>query len=336
MRKLNLSPLRQLLLIIFPILLLALIIIGGGTQKQKLDHFHYIGHDHSHRLFLVDSSSLIHKHRVVKLNIKPFAYSPSRNYLVSLGGSISAGAGLKPRYLSHYPSVCDQSKASFAYVMAKRLNLKLIQTACSDARTGDGLIGMQIIRYHHRLYKLPPQLSIAKKEINGSIVTMLVGANDIHWLRNERICLDKACPAIAPRRLHYGLLAITDGIRNTIKKLQADGARYIVIDNYYSVFSRDHKAAECTFNHLSGKNYHKYLINLETLNRAIKTAASGFPNVVLVRLDFTGHGLCSNQPWVQPIKSLLALHPNRIGQRAIAKQNITALENSSGVNTIKY
>jgi hypothetical protein len=62
-----------------------------------------------------------------------------------------------------------------------------------------------------------------------------------------------------------------------------------------------------------------------SLNQAIKSVTPLFSFVEFVPIDFTGHDVCSSDPWVQGIDAEAPFHPTNTGQTAISQAFVTTI-----------
>src|SRR5262249_57690731 len=81
------------------------------------------------------------------------------------------------------------SQASCAEDLAAGKGWRVLNLACSSARTAHGLLGPQ-----DRNGKIiPPQVASAQRSRNASVIIVNIGANDLGWATMVRYC------AVAPR-----------------------------------------------------------------------------------------------------------------------------------------
>jgi lysophospholipase L1-like esterase len=84
---------------------------------------------------------------------------------------------------------------------------------------------------------------------------------------------------------------------------------------------------DCQAYHLSNADIDRYRAMLTQLNDAIARGynQSHVSTAYLVPLDFSGHGICSRQPWVQNLAEAQPFHPTNAGQQAIANADEAVL-----------
>jgi hypothetical protein len=304
-RKNRLSPVELYMLISALILLFAIIIFAGYSPQAA------------------PARTAAAKSKIATALFPPF--KPHVPYLISMGGSIAAGAGLRARFANHLPEQCDQTSDSFAYIMAKDLGRTLIQLACSGARTNFGLLSDQAVGALH----LTSQLVTAKSYASGNLVTLLIGANNINWIRTQGMCVTSGCPIHPTAAYLHKLTTISDGITEVINSLKTASTKTIVVDQYYAAIPRTGAMGPTCASLLPQADVNDYFTRLGQINRAIAAgvhAAGG--GAILVAPDFTGHTLCSAIPWVQGFGELQPFHPSALGQAALARFNESALAGS--------
>jgi lysophospholipase L1-like esterase len=251
--------------------------------------------------------------------------SPSGPYVLSLGGSIAAGVGLRGAYRgSQYqlPPACGETDYSYAVMLARQQHLPLLQVACSGAQTSHGLFASQRVSDQW----LRPQIMAVKAEAKNSIATIFIGANDARWIHLEFACFSRGCPPYNPPYFNRGLAAISHHIVAAIGDLHRDGARAILINEYYTAITQNNPMV-CQGYHLTTTDISRYQAMLQQLNTAIITGynQAHVPSAYLVALHFGNHGICSQQPWVQSLAEVRPFHPTDAGQQAIANADEAVL-----------
>jgi hypothetical protein len=281
-------------------------ITGGLTAAQLQTVNHAVSVTNSP--YSVDTSS-------------SFPYKPHQ-YLVSLGASIAAGVGLKPAYNDGFPRMCGQSQASYAYLMAQKLSLKLDQVACSGARTSVGLLASQKINQ----VTLPAQIRATEAKVPGSIVTIFMGADNTNWIHMQYVCLTRGCPIKTPDKFTQGLPVITADIEAAVKDLRAERAKAIIVNQYYAAVAMQTTDFNgCSAYALQQGDLDFYYARLDQLNNAIAKGVNAAGGALLVDPNFSGHYICDSQPWVQSTDDSRPLHPTAAGQAEIAKLDEAAL-----------
>jgi hypothetical protein len=247
-----------------------------------------------------------------------------RPYLISLGGSIAAGVGLTGAYDNPYnlPHACGETDESYAVIIAREQHLPLLQLACSGAETTHGLFSDQMVRHH----LLRPQVSEVKKKALNSIATIFIGANDVHWIHFQHVCFMSGCPPQTPPPFQNGFTGVSDDLTNAIRDLHHDGARAIVVNEYYTAITKNNPM-NCEQHMLTSEDISTYNAMLTQLNNAITTGYehADVASAYLIPLSFQNHGICSAHPWVQGLTDNQPFHPTRAGQDAIAQADESVL-----------
>ncbi|MFR0357322.1 SGNH/GDSL hydrolase family protein [Streptomyces sediminimaris] len=235
-------------------------------------------------------------------------------HAVVLGDSTAAGTGNRP--LPHpdaLDTACRRSADSYARVLAGAKHWDVLNLACAGATVRDGILGVQILGEK----VAPPQLAEAERASSASVVIVSVGANDVRWAdlvglcMKARSCDDKASRAFFQDRLTGFAL----DYRRLLGQLAALPQHpEVLIDEYYDPFGPD---IGCLHDEGVTKDKVRVLRSrLAALNKVLRLGAraQGFTPV---RPDFSGHGLCSGQPYVQGPADAAPLHPTAAGEMAI-------------------
>ncbi|MFW0795248.1 SGNH/GDSL hydrolase family protein [Gordonia sp. CPCC 205515] len=244
--------------------------------------------------------------------------------LVNLGDSYSAGAGIFP-LVEDSPAQCVRSSRNYAHMMAADKGFRLDDVSCSGADTSDF--------FNAQYFGVPPQLDAVSAD--ASVVTMMIGGNDSDVYSGAI----SACSAVAssnpqgaPCRIEYGSRFV-DTIENTtypslVKTFtavrdKAPDAKVMVAG--YPWILPPTTGCYPTMRVAAGDV--PYLRDLQaTLNKVLRRAAEE-TGVTFVDMSAAsdGHDACQPQgtrwiePQVDPVGAA-AVHPNVLGQRAIAGQ----------------
>src|SRR5215470_8521347 len=241
---------------------------------------------------------------------------------VVLGDSTAAGEGLPVATTSSPLSrVCGRSQDSYAQVLAAVNGWRVLNLACSSATIADGLLGPQ-----YRNGKLiPPQLASAQRARNASVIIVNIGANDLGWAMMVGYCQvaprcdDKATTAYFQQQLH----SFSKDYLELLSQLATlPGHPRVIINQYYDPFG-----PEQTCLGRAGLTPAKLAIltsRLSTLNAVLAKGATEF-RFLSPQPDFTGHQLCTSQPYVQWFGDPAPFHPTALGQLAIALTDQAAL-----------
>ena len=234
---------------------------------------------------------------------------------VVMGDSTAAGVGL-PAVPSSSPlgRDCDRSQDSYAQVLAAVNRWRVLNLACSSATIPHGLLGSQ----HRHGKTIPPQIATAQRARNASVIIVNVGANDLGWAAMVRYC------AVAPRcddkattaYFQQQLASFSKDYLELLSQLATlPGHPRVIINQYYDPFGPEQSCLRYV-----GFTPPKLAIltsRLATLNAVLTKGATEF-GFLSPQPDFTGHQLCTNQPYVQWLGDPAPLHPTALGQLAIA------------------
>ena len=234
---------------------------------------------------------------------------------VVMGDSTAAGEGLPAATgSSRLSRVCGRSQDSYAQDLAAVNGWRVLNLACSDATIARGLLGPQ-----DRQGKIiPPQLASAERARNASVIIVNIGANDLGWAAMVGYCAvaprcdDKATTAYFQQRL----ASFSKNYLQLLSQLATlPGHPRVIINQYYDPFGPEQGCL-----HSAGLTPPKLATltsRLTTLNAVLAKGATEF-GFLSPRPDFTGHQLCTSQPYVQWYGDPAPFHPTALGQLAIA------------------
>ena len=239
---------------------------------------------------------------------------------VVLGDSTAAGLGDAPL---PDPGLADEAcgRSIDAYAIhlgdVNRWNVRNL--ACGGATIRKGILGPQTVGGQ----TLPAQLAVAKKAVDASAVVVSVGANDLHWAPMIQLCAatdtcdDRASTAYFQR----SLAVFTRNYYELLRQL-ADLPNHprVVINLYYAPFD---PGADCITG-LTGAKVTVLLDRLTGLNAVLAEGAKTF-GYLAVQPDFSAHGACAEQPYVQGVEGPAPFHPTATGQLVIALADERAL-----------
>jgi lysophospholipase L1-like esterase len=234
---------------------------------------------------------------------------------VVMGDSTAAGLGLPavPR-ASPLGRVCGRSQDSYAQVLAAVNGWRVLNLACSNATIAHGLLGRQ----HRHGKSIPPQLATALRARNASVIIVNVGANDLGWAAMVRYCAvaqrcdDKATTAYFQQQL----ASFSKDYLELLSQLATlPGRPRVIVNQYYDPFGPEQN---CLHNAgLTPAKLATLTSRLTTLNAVLSKGATEF-GFLSPQPDFTGHQLCTSQPYVQWFGDPAPFHPTALGQLAIA------------------
>jgi lysophospholipase L1-like esterase len=239
---------------------------------------------------------------------------------VVLGDSTAAGLGnaALPDG-TKLDEACGRSLDAYAVHLADVNRWNVRNLACSGATIRSGVLGSQIAGDR----TIPAQLAVAKRAVGAGTIIVSVGANDLRWAPMIRLCIafnecdDKASTLYYQRSLalftrdYYELLRQLAALPNHPR---------VVINLYYAPF----EATDDCITGLTPAKIEVLLERLAGLNAVLAQGAKTFGYLV-AEPDFTGHGACSEQPYVQGLTAAAPFHPNPTGELVIALADERAL-----------
>jgi len=238
---------------------------------------------------------------------------PGQSYIVSLGDSVAAGAGLSDTG-GRKPGDCDVSEKAYPTLLGKQLHKSVEQFACSGATISAQTSANNLLK---------TQYKAAKQFLPDSDVVVYAGANDIGWLQLLSSCVQTDCATDdTSAALLAKLPTLQADMTALLTQLQQSAPHRIVVNTYYNLL-------EPTDTCFAGAGVTPdevgFIAAQEGLfNTAIGLAATQL-NIPTVAVDFSGHSLCSEQPWIQGVADRAPLHPNALGQQQIAAQDAAVL-----------
>jgi lysophospholipase L1-like esterase len=172
-----------------------------------------------------------------------------------------------------------------------------------------------------------PQLNVAFANGTPDYLSLTVGGNDIHWADFVGSCYVSACDTPANTAAADAYLATyrtnLKAVFEDIKARSHGHAPTTVITGYYNPMS-----AACAAGPITGSEVAWVSAQVAKINASIQSVADDYRYVTYAPLDFTGHDICSADPWLQrpgyPGESD-PFHPNTVGQQQIAKAILRSL-----------
>jgi hypothetical protein len=234
---------------------------------------------------------------------------------VVMGDSTAAGAGLAPLpRASGTDRACGRSADSYAADLSAANGWRVLNLACDSASISHGLLGPQ----EHSGHRLPPQLAVAERAVRASVVIVSVGADDLNWAAMVRYCTvtprcnDRATAAYFQQQL----ASFSKDYLDLLSRLAALPSHpQVIINRYYDPFGT--QPGCLSQDGLTAANLQTLKSRLATLNAVLAQGAAQF-SFSSPQPDFTGHQLCTAQPYVQGAGGPAPLHPTAAGQLAIA------------------
>jgi lysophospholipase L1-like esterase len=239
----------------------------------------------------------------------------------AVGNPLRAGAGALAR-------ACGRSGESYADDLAVVNDWNVLNLACSGATIANGLLGAQVLNDGQ---VAPPQLVEAERATHAKVIIVSVGADDVEWSIMTRLCVastvcnDKVSAAFfnqeigAFTRSYYQLLA---------DLVTLPGTPAVLVNQYYSPFGTD---IGCLSRYGITVAKEKVLLSrLGQLNTVLAQGAQTF-GFGVTDPPFTGHELCTADPYVQGPGDPAPLHPTAAGELAIALADQQALPTIEGL-----
>lgn len=235
---------------------------------------------------------------------------------VVIGDSTASGAGL-PLMPGASPldSACGRSGESYASDLATVNRWTVLNLACNSATVDNGLLGVQLLGNGK---VAPAQVVEAEQATHAKVIVVSVGADDVSWALMTRLCAastvcnDKVSTAYFNKllgqftRSYYQLLG---------QLADLPWRPRILINEYYNPFGA---SLSCLSHYQVTPGKIKALqARLGQLNAVLGQGAQAF-GFTAMQPRFTGHELCTPDPYVQGPGDPAPLHPTAAGQLAIA------------------
>ncbi len=268
-----------------------------------------------HRLRQIDSlQALAGAAPPPALPVTHHAPQSAGGQIVVIGDSIAAGLGNPPLpHPDQYDRACQRSIDSFANVLNLATSWSVSNLGCSGATIRDGLLGPQ----HAGSLTIPAQLPAALASTPAAIVVN-IGANDVNWSALVRACAaHDGCQNTAEQA--YFQQQLTDFTRDyfvLLTQLRAvPDLPVVVVNLYYNPFDDNPDCLAPVG--IDQRKMRALTARLHALNTVLAEGAAA-SRLSVMRPNFSGHGLCSSQPYVQGINGKAPFHPTTAGALAIA------------------
>lgn len=238
---------------------------------------------------------------------------PDKPLLLGLGDSVASGAGL---YTASDASICDRNTEAYPYVLADMLGSTAQLLACSGASIQNGVLHDQLMATATlpsqvgKLPTTPPQL-----------ITLTIGANDVKWSSFIVSCVTANCGSDKDTAdLSSAMTTLSKDLSSLIARLTAMyPSAHIIVTGYYRLFPETNSL--CKSPSLLSDNELAWLDLITTqLNSSIQDSLSSYPPAQYIEPDFSGHEICTADPWIMDIGEKAPYHPNEAGQHKIAEQ----------------
>ncbi len=244
--------------------------------------------------------------------------------LVVIGDSTAAGMGNPPpAHPDAEARACRRSVDSYAHALDLATPWQVRNLACSGATIRAGLLGAQ----HAGPVTVPAQLPAALAARPAAVIVS-VGANDVNWSAQLRMCAASPDCSDAAQQAYFQqqLAGFTRDYLVLLSRLRAvPNPPTVVVNQYYDPFDGG-LGCVSSLGLTPGKRQ-TLEGRLDALNAVLAEGArtAGF---LVARPNFTGHGVCSRQPYVKGADAPAPLHPTAAGGLAIALADQQALRDA--------
>ncbi|HEX3966116.1 MAG TPA: GDSL-type esterase/lipase family protein [Trebonia sp.] len=236
--------------------------------------------------------------------------------VVVMGDSTASGWGLPwVAGATALDQGCGRSADSYAADLATTNGWNVQSLACGSATINNGLLGAQVLSNGQIA---APQFSIASEATHAKLIVVSVGADDLKWSVMTQLCAaspvcnDKISGAYFTQllgsftRSYYKLLTELDDL---------PWHPAVVVNEYYSPFGA---SVGCLSQYgMTQAKASDLVSRLDQLNTVLAQGATAF-HFGLAQPKFTGHELCTTEPYVQGPSDPAPMHPNAQGELAIA------------------
>lgn len=231
----------------------------------------------------------------------------------ALGDSVAAGLGLTDPADSEVR--CGRTFDSYVYEVADSRGLEITHLACTGATMGDMFTAQGVDGPN-----IAPQLDGAFAGGTPELITITAGANDVRWQDFLRKCYAGTCGTAADEQIAGALMSALETkmrfLFRDIERLSGGFPPEVIITGYYNPLSDACAEFEPR---LTPEEINWLSRQTGLLNQTLEDSAGQSGFAAFVPVDFTGHGLCSDEPWVQNLDDPAPFHPTFEGQQAIAR-----------------
>jgi lysophospholipase L1-like esterase len=242
---------------------------------------------------------------------------------VVIGDSTAAGAGLptgtSPTTLDR---ACGRSSDAYPSDLATANGWTVLNLACGGATIQNGLLGAQVLGNGQ---VAPVQLAEAEQATRAKVIIVSVGADDVSWSIMTQLC---AASAVCNDKVSTAYFSqLLDSFTRSYYQLLGDltslpGHPAVLVNEYYSPFG---STIGCLADYgMTAAKEKVLLARLGQLNAVLEQGAKAFGYGV-ADPEFTGHELCTHDPYVQGPGDKAPMHPNLAGQLALALADEQAL-----------
>ncbi len=237
------------------------------------------------------------------------------------GNPLVAGASALDR-------ACRRSSEAYAADLAVVNDWKVLNLACSSATIRNGLLGVQVLNDGQ---VAPPQLIEAQRATHAKVIIVSIGADDVQWSIMTRLCVASAVcnDKVSSAYFSQEISAFTTSYYQLLGELaELPGHPAVLVNQYYSPFGTN---IGCLQRYgITTAKKQVLLSRLGQLNAVLAQGAQTF-GFGVTDPPFTGHELCTADPYVQGPGDPAPLHPTAAGELAMALADQQALPQVEGL-----
>jgi hypothetical protein len=242
---------------------------------------------------------------------------------VVIGDSTAAGDGLPAAgNASALDRACSRSPDAYSSDLATVNGWNVLNLSCSSATITNGLLGAQVLNNGQ---VAPVQLVEAEQATHAKLIVVSVGADDVQWSVMTRLC---AASTVCNDKVSAAYFSqLLDSFTHSYYQLLTDlanlpGHPAVLVNEYYRPFGKN---VSCLDRYgMTAAKEHVLMARLGQLNTVLAQGAQAF-GFGAVQPQFTGHELCTPDPYVQGAGDPAPLHPTAAGELAIALADQQAL-----------
>jgi hypothetical protein len=243
---------------------------------------------------------------------------------VVIGDSTAAAVGNPAAAnASALDRACGRSSQSYAADLAAVNNWNVLNLACSGATIQNGLLGLQLLGNG--------QVAPAQLATHAKVIIVSVGADDVEWSIMTRLCAASAVcnDKVSTAYFNQLLNSFTRSYYQLLGDLaDLPGSPAVLVNEYYSPFGQN---IGCLARYgLTAAKEKVLLARLGQLNTVLASGAQTF-GFGVADPPFTGHELCTADPYVQGPSDPAPLHPTATGEVIIALADQQALPRLQGL-----
>jgi lysophospholipase L1-like esterase len=279
------------------------------------------------KLFFICCCIIVFGIAVVIFTVKTPAHSAKKIFngsYIAMGDSVSAGVGLLENSDS---SACDRSNQSYPYVTANDLSYKLENLSCSGATLTSGILGSQEVND----YQEKPELDALFSQSKPKLITITIGANDLHWIDLLGKCYDTECGTAEDKEMiSQNIISVATNMNELLQKISAHYVQsppLVIVTGYYQLYPTTTKSSCSDLSGIDATELSFMQQVITQMNETLQSSVKAYSFAKFVPVNFSGHELCTEDPWIQGLTDQEPFHPTAQGQKEYAKQIITTVNN---------